>query len=262
MIIPIYQVDAFTEKLFKGNPAAVCVLDRWLPDAVMQSIAAENNLAETAFLVTTGAKFDLRWFTPKVEVDLCGHATLATAHVVFTFLKPGRDSITFSTKSGLLTVSRSGDLLAMDFPSRPPHPVPLPRNLAEALGRPPVETLLARDLLAVYGSEDDICSLKPDMAKLLAVEEGFGVIVSARGKEVDFVSRFFAPKEGIPEDPVTGSSHCTLIPFWAGRLNKTEFHARQLSGRGGDLICEYKKGRVQISGKAVLYLKGEIEIPG
>lgn len=260
MRIPIYQVDAFAERLFKGNPAAICTLDRRLPDALMQSIAAENNLPETAFLTASNDRYDIRWFTPKVEIDLCGHATLATAFIVFTFLKPGLNSLTFNSKSGPLTINRFGDMLTMDFPSRPALPVPCPEGLAQALGRPPRETLLSRDLLAVFDNEEEIRSLKPDMAGLMAVKEAFGVIVSAPGRKADFVSRFFAPNEGIPEDPVTGSAHCTLVPYWAGRLNKTRFLARQVSERGGELYCELKNNRVLMSGRAFLYMKGEIEV--
>lgn len=260
MKIPIYQVDAFAEKLFKGNPAAVCILEQWLPDNILQSIAAENNLAETAFLVMSGSDYHLRWFTPAVEIDLCGHATLATAHVLFTILQPSMASVTFQSKSGPLTVTRNADLLTLDFPARPPRSIPVPAHLLDALGRQPEAVLMARDILVVYKDEEEIRSLKPDIRGLLQVKEAFGVIATAPGIRSDFVSRFFAPKEGIPEDPVTGSAHCTLIPYWAERLNKLKLHARQLSERGGELFCELCDDRVKIGGKALLYLKGEIDL--
>lgn len=258
MKIPIYQVDAFTSKLFKGNPAAICILQEWLPDYIMQNIATENNLAETSFLVKTNNEYQLRWFTPKVEIDLCGHATLATAKIVFDYLDPSLKIVSFNTKSGSLSVSKENDMLTMDFPARKPHIVNEPVNLISALGLKPQEILIARDLLAVYQSEEEIKSLQPDMAKLMSVKEGFGIIVTAKGNQSDFVSRFFAPKAGIPEDPVTGSAHCTLIPYWSERLKKRKLHAIQLSEREGELFCEFNDDRVKMSGKAILYLKGEI----
>jgi PhzF family phenazine biosynthesis protein len=258
MKIPIYQVDAFASRVFKGNPAAICILPDWLPDPVMQNVAFENNLAETAFLVRKETGYHLRWFTPKVEVDLCGHATLATAYVVFNFLKPGVSSVDFQTKSGTLSVARTNDLFTMDFPARPPHPIEMPHHLVEALGKQPKSILLSRDLLVIYDTEEDIRSIRPDLGKLMAVKEGLGVIISAKGNQVDFVSRFFAPKVGIPEDPVTGSSHCTLIPYWARQLQKHKLHAYQLSEREGELFCEYNDPRVRIGGNAFLYLSGEI----
>lgn len=257
MILPLYQVDAFTGKLFAGNPAAVCPLESWLGDRQMQSIAAENNLSETAFFVRNGDVYDLRWFTPACEVDLCGHATLASAFVVLEYLDRSAAAVRFHTKSGELRVRRNGDLLTMDFPARPPQPCdPLPA-LAEALGKPPRELGAARDYLAVYDSEEDVRSLDPDMRALAAVDH-FAVIVTAPGKDVDFVSRFFAPAEGVDEDPVTGSAHCTLAPYWAQRLGKTSFHALQVSARGGELWCELAGDRVAISGRAVRYLEGTI----
>ncbi|HKQ59082.1 MAG TPA: PhzF family phenazine biosynthesis protein [Candidatus Eisenbacteria bacterium] len=265
MKVPLYQIDAFTDTVFKGNPAAVCPLDRWLPDASMQSIAAENNLAETAFFVPRPAAngaprdYDLRWFTPEAEIDLCGHATLASAYLVFTVLEPGRDSVTFHSQSGPLTVARAGGRLAMDFPSRPPVPIAAPAGLIEALGATPREVGKARDILAVFESEDQVRALKPafDGIRALGV---FGVIVTAPGRDVDFVSRFFAPLMGVPEDPVTGSSHCTLVPYWAKRLGKRALHARQISPRGGDLWCEDRGDRVLLAGHAVQYLEGAIEV--
>jgi PhzF family phenazine biosynthesis protein len=255
--IPIYQVDAFTGRLFAGNPAAVCPLETWLEAPQMQSIAAENNLSETAFFVRNGESYDLRWFTPACEVDLCGHATLASAFVVFEILDPAAKLVRFQTRSGELRVSRDGDLLTMDFPARPPQPCDPSPALAAALGKPPRELGAARDYLAVYDSEDDVRSLAPDMRAVAALDR-FAVIVTAPGRHADFVSRFFAPAHGVDEDPVTGSAHCTLIPYWAERLGKTKLHALQVSARGGELWCELKGGRVTISGRAVRYLEGTI----
>ena len=260
MSIPIYQVDAFTSQLFGGNPAAVCPLDSWLDAAQMQSIAAENNLAETAFIVASDAGYDLRWFTPSVEVDLCGHATLAAGFVVLNYLQPGLDSVSFETVSGALTVMRDGDRLSMDFPSRAPQPVALWDALSNALGKAPSEVHLSRDILAIYDDEATVRSLSPDPAKLAALDKGLGVIVTAKGDKVDFVSRFFVPKAGIPEDPVTGSAHCTLVPFWSERLGKSQLLAHQVSVRGGELRCENRGDRVSMSGHCVLYLTGSINI--
>jgi predicted PhzF superfamily epimerase YddE/YHI9 len=261
MRLPIYQVDAFTDSLFGGNPAAICPLEKWLPDATMQAIAAENNLSETAFFVREGEGYALRWFTPTVEVDLCGHATLASGHVVTRLLEPERQSVSFRTlKAGTLTVSRRADLLVMDFPARPAVPVAAPPGLLAALGGAPREVLRARDHLVVYDSPAEIAALKPDFAALAKVDV-FGVIVTAPGENgVDFVSRYFAPAQGIPEDPVTGSSHCTLTPYWAKRLGKITLEARQLSRRGGALTCTLDGDRVSIAGRAVLYLEGQIEL--
>jgi PhzF family phenazine biosynthesis protein len=262
MQLPIYQVDAFvTERPFSGNPAALCPLDAWLPDDVMQSIAAENNLSETAFFVPEGVGYALRWFTPTTEVDLCGHATLASAYVVFRFLAPERRSVSFRTReAGVLTVARDGDLLAMDFPARPPASCAAPAVLAEALGRPPAKILAARDYLAVYETADEIAGLSPDFAAIAALDR-FAVIATAPGDSgVDFVSRFFAPAKGVDEDPVTGSAHCTLIPYWAARLGKTRLEARQLSRRGGALSCTLDGDRVTMAGRTALYLTGTIVI--
>ena len=259
MKLPIYQVDAFTTHLFRGNPAAVVVMNEWLPDDVLQAIAAENNLAETAFAIPGSGEIPLRWFTPTVEVDLCGHATLATAHVLFRYHLPKLGKISFATKSGTLTVTRDRELLSMDFPSRPGRPIEVGEDLVAALGVRPREALLSRDLLAVFESEAEIRSLRPDFQRLMSID-GMAVIVSAPGVEVDFVSRFFAPKAGIPEDPATGSSHCTLVPYWAKRLGKTSLLARQLSARGGELRCEQKGERVAIGGATVEYLRGEITV--
>lgn len=258
MKIPIYQVDAFTSELFRGNPAAVCPLEEWLDERQMQMIAMENNLSETAFLLQRDAQYELRWFTPLTEVALCGHATLASAHVVFQYLNPSLTLVEFSTKSGVLTVTRDGTLLAMDFPSLPASPCDPPDLLVQGLGAEPEEVLLARKYLVVYDSEDVVRTLTPDMNRLLQV--GTGVIVTARSREFDFVSRMFAPCVGIPEDPVTGSAHCTLVPYWSKKLNKTRLHAFQASKRGGELFCEDLGDRVSIAGQAVTYLEGRITL--
>lgn len=259
MELPLYQVDAFTGRVFGGNPAAVVLLDDWLPDAVLAAIAAENNLAETAFVVRRPGVISLRWFTPSVEVDLCGHATLAAAHVLFRHTYPSATEFVFRTRSGDLTVVREGDMLRMDFPARPGEPTVMPDGLASALGAEPREILRARDLLAIFESESDIRMLKPDIPRIAEID-AFAVIVSAPGETCDFVSRFFAPRAGIPEDPATGSSHCTLVPYWAKRLGKAQLTARQLSARGGELHCELRGERVFIAGRAVEYLRGVIEV--
>ena len=258
MKIRLFQVDAFTRHVFGGNPAAVCPLEQWLDDEVLQAIAAENNLSETAFFVPAGDHFALRWFTPVQEVDLCGHATLASAFVVLSYLQAERDEVTFSSQSGLLTVSRDGDRLRMDFPAWEAKPCAAPAALLAGLGQPPVEVRRTRDYLAIYASEREVRELCPDMQKLITLDAS--VIVTAPGAGVDFVSRFFAPKAGIPEDPVTGSAHCTLVPYWAARLGKTALHARQLSRRGGELFCEQHGDRVWIAGHAAAYLEGTVEI--
>ena len=261
MQLPIYQVDAFTDHLFGGNPAAVCPLPAWLPDSTMLAIAAENNLAETAFFVREGSNYALRWFTPTVEVDLCGHATLASGYIVFRFFEPQRQSASFRTlKAGTLVVSRRGDLLAMDFPARPAAPAEAPPGLLAALGGAPRQVLRARDHLVVYDSAAEVAALNPDLAALAKVD-CWAAIVTAPGENgIDFVSRFFAPAQGVPEDPVTGSSHCTLVPYWAKRLRKDQLEARQLSKRGGALSCALNGDRVSIAGRAVLYLEGKIEV--
>ncbi len=259
MKIPIFQVDAFASRPFTGNPAAVCPLESWLPDETLQSIALENNLSETAFFVRTGDRFALRWFTPEVEVDLCGHATLASAYVLFRELGLESDRVCFDTRSGELVVTQSDDLLSLDFPSRPPSAGDVHPRLIDALGAQPLTILSARDYLVVYATEADVRALQPDMQQLAAVDR-FAVIVTAPGDSVDFVSRFFAPSKGVPEDPVTGSAHCTLIPYWSKRLGKTTLKARQVSRRGGELECEDRGDRVRISGRAVKYMQGSIEI--
>ena len=261
MRLPIYQVDAFTDRLFGGNPAAVCPLEAWLPDATMQAIAAENNLSETAFFVGDGGDYALRWFTPAVEVDLCGHATLASGYVVMRFLEPQRESVSFHTrKAGELIVTRHDDMLVMDFPAWPAAPCTPPPGLFAALGGAPREVLRARDHLIVYDSADEIAALKPDFTALAKID-CWAAIVTAPGEDgIDFVSRFFAPAQGVPEDPVTGSSQCTLTPYWAKRLEKTELEARQLSRRGGALRCTLNGDRVSIAGRAALYLEGQISV--
>jgi PhzF family phenazine biosynthesis protein len=253
-----YVVDAFADKVFGGNPAGVCLPDRPLKASLMQQIAAENNLAETAFLTKRDGWYDLRWFTPETEIDLCGHATLASAFILMNFVERDTETIGFETLSGRLTVTRRGDMYLMDFPSRMPVPCPIPSVLEAALGVPVLETHLSRDLLAVVESEDDVRNLTPDFSLLRQIDGAFAVIVTAKGTDCDFVSRFFAPDAGIPEDPVTGSSHSTLIPFWSARLGKTTLLARQLSKRGGTLYCRDLGPRVEIGGRAALYLEGDI----
>lgn len=257
MKLPCFIVDAFAGEVFRGNPAAVCPLAAWLPDATLQNIAAENNLSETAFIVSRGNEFELRWFTPAVEVDLCGHATLAAAFVLFTEQNFSGTEIRFHSRSGALTVTRSGEIFTLDFPSRPPQSCLAPQALARGLGSPPKEVFKARDYVAVFDSAEEVRTLKPDFAALKTLD-CVGIIATARSNDCDFVSRFFAPAAGINEDPVTGSAHCSLIPFWAGRLGKTKLFARQVSQRGGELFCELAGDRVRIGGKAVLYLRGEI----
>lgn len=256
---PYFEVDAFANKLFRGNPAGVCPLTKWLDDALMQSIATENNLSETAFFVPRGDDYDLRWFTPTVEIDLCGHATLASAFIVFSELGFRGDTVHFHSKSGRLTVLRNGDILTLDFPSRPRRPCTVPEALIKGLGKRPVEISKARDYFCVFASAEDVRVLQPDFGLLGTLDEK--VIVTAPGTDCDFVSRFFAPTAGVNEDPVTGSAHCTLIPYWAKRLGKTKLFARQLSKRGGELFCEDAGERVRIGGNAVLYSRGEIELP-
>jgi len=261
MQIPLYHVDAFSNQVFRGNPAAVCPLDEWLPDETLQAIAAENNLSETAFYVSKGQIYELRWFTPGVEVDLCGHATVATAYVIMDVRQEITASrVVFESKSGALAVERQGDLYALDFPARPPlacEPDPL---LIRALGGEPKTILRARDYMCVFETEEQVRAVAPDMNQIASLD-AFAVIITAPGRDCDFVSRFFAPAKGIPEDPVTGSSHCTLTPYWAKRLGKTKLHARQTSRRGGELWCEDRGARVSIAGHAVLYLEGRIETP-
>jgi PhzF family phenazine biosynthesis protein len=259
MQIKQYQVDAFASRPFEGNPAAVCVLERWLADDVLQAIAEENNLSETAFFVPCDTGFELRWFTPTTEVDLCGHATLATAHVIFDQLGYSKPAIRFHTRSGELQVKKHANMLQMDFPAQTPVPCEIPDALVRGLGVRPAQLLRSDDYLAVFDNEQDIRALHPDFASLSQLDLR-GVIVTAPGSDVDFVSRFFAPRVGVPEDPVTGSAHCTLAPYWADRLGRSVLHARQLSRRAGNLTCELRGERVLISGSAVTFMQGVIEI--
>jgi len=261
MKIPVYQVDAFTSEVFSGNPAAVCMLDTWIDDRILQSVASENNLSETAFLVRNDDGFDIRWFTPATEVALCGHATLASAFVLFTCQGWPAEQIRFRTRrSGQLTVVKGDKFLEMDFPSRPARKRTSPAGLGEALGAAPKETFgSAEDVLVVLESEKAVREVEPDFGALGKVDCR-GIIITAKGDRSDFVSRFFAPRVGIPEDPVTGSAHCVLIPYWADVLSKKDLHAFQISKRGGELFCTYAGERVRIMGKAVLYMEGSITI--
>lgn len=259
MRLKLYQVDAFTDHVFGGNPAAVVPLVRWLDDELMQAIAAENNLSETVFLVPEDGGYALRWFTPTVEVPLCGHATLASAHVLFRHLGLGGDVVAFTSKSGPLRVLRQEPRLVLDFPAMPPERRELDAAVVEALGALPRELWATDKLLAVFDSELSVRALAPDFARLAALDAA-GVIATAPGAEVDFVSRYFAPGAGIDEDPVTGSAHCVLVPYWAERLGRTTLHARQVSRRGGELWCEQAGGRVLIAGHAVTYMEAEITI--
>jgi len=255
----LYQIDAFTDTPFEGNPAAVIPLETWLPDNTMQSIAEENNLSETAFFVPKDEGFHLRWFTPKTEVDLCGHATLAAAYVLFNILGHNKERIEFESKSGILTVLKKDDWLVMDLPAQTAVPCNVPYEIVKAFDRTPIECLRSEDYIVVFETESDILSIKPDIAYLKKLDLR-GVIITAKSRQYDFVSRFFAPKYGINEDPVTGSSHTQLIPYWARKLEKTEMRAKQVSGRGGELVCELRNDRVLISGKAVKFLEGKIEL--
>jgi PhzF family phenazine biosynthesis protein len=254
MQIEFFHVDAFTDQVFKGNPAGVCLLDTWLPSDLMQKIAFEINLSETAFVVSEGSHFGIRWFTPEIEVDLCGHATLASAHVLFRHKGFKGSSIEFHSNTERLNVEHIKDILVLDFPARPPRTCPVPAVLIQALKHDPIEVLSARDYLVVFQHEDIVRKLKPDMALLNRLDKA--VIATAGGKEVDFVSRFFAPTYGIPEDPVTGSSHCTLIPYWSKQLSKSSLVALQVSRRSGRLYCQNQGERVKIGGNAVTCLQG------
>ncbi len=259
MKIPLYQIDAFTDGVFKGNPAAVCPLKEWLDKDTMLNIAAENNLSETAFFVSNGDSFELKWFTPKIEIDLCGHATLATAYVIFNYLKPDLNVVKFMTNSGELIVNRNENFLIMNLPSSKPEPAKTPPQLIDGLKATPIEVLRSRDYLAIFSSEDVIRSIKPDFGILKGLD-CLGIIISAIGDNADFVSRFFAPGAGINEDPVTGSAHATLIPYWSNKLGKKALHAFQISERQGEIFCKDLGDRVEISGQAITYLIGEIEI--
>jgi len=262
MTIDIYQIDAFTTQLFHGNPAAVCPLKEWLPFDTMLNIAKENNLAETAYFIHKHDNiFHLRWFTPEIEMDLCGHATLATAFVIIQCLNYEFETLVFETLSGDLVIKTKGDQLEMNFPSRPAIPAELPEIIKQSLSIVPTEVYKARDFLLLYDSEEAVLSITANAAYLeqINIDPG-GIIITAKGNNSDFVSRFFTPGAAVFEDPVTGSAHCTLAPFWAERLNKTDLHARQVSERGGDLYCKLEHNRVLIKGNAIKYLQGQIEI--
>jgi len=264
MKIAIYQVDAFASSAFSGNPAAVCPLTEWLADGTMQVIAMENNLSETAFFVPRNSEagsYDIRWFTPTLEIDLAGHPTLATAYVIFERLRPGSTEARFHSRHGdVLEVVYEDGLIAMDFPSRPPSANPEIGDVAAALEANPAQVLAGRDALAVFATEAEVRALAPDMAKVAALDV-LGIIATAPGDHCDFVSRFFAPKAGVHEDPVTGSAHCTLVPYWAERFGNSVLFARQISARGGELWCEHRGERVRIAGQAALYMEGTIALP-
>lgn len=258
MELDLYQIDTFTDRPFQGNPAAVIPLEMWPPDNIMQSIAEENNLSETAFFVPTGKGFHIRWYTPKTEVDLCGHATLAAAYVLFNILGYKKDKITFNSKTGTLTVLQKDDWLIMDFPAQPPVPSNVPDEIVKAFGKVPIECLRSEDHIVVFETERDILAMKPEIDYLKKLDLR-GTVITARSSQYDFVSRFFAPKYGIDEDPVTGSAHTQLIPYWAQKLDKTKMKAKQVSRRGGEIVCELHEDRVLISGKAIKFLEGKIE---
>jgi len=261
MQLRIFQVDAFTDKVFGGNPAAVCPLEHWLPDDVMQRIAIENSVAETAFFIPLNDGFEIRWFTPEIEMDLCGHATLATAHVLARHLNSPLSSLKFHSKSGILTVTVENELLTLDFPSRKPEPSDIPQIILDAIQAKPVEVLKSRDYVLVFETEEIIRRMKPNQSILNQINlDPGGVVVTAQGNEVDFVSRFFTPQASIFEDPVTGSAHCSLIPYWSKRLGKESMLALQVSPRVGKLLCKDLGERVLISGEAVTYLEGQITI--
>lgn len=261
MKIQKFQVDAFTKKVFGGNPAAVCPLEYWLPDDVLQRISMENSVTETAFFVPAEDGFEIRWFTPEIEMDLCGHATLATAHVITRHLLSPFSSVMFHSKSGILTVTVEDDRLTLNFPSRVPGPCDIPRIILDSIQSEPIEILKSRDYMLVFETEEIIRYMKPDQGILNQINLGpGGIIVTAPGNEVDFVSRYFIPQASIFEDPVTGSAHCSLIPYWSKRLGKSSMLALQVSPRGGTLYCKNLGERVLISGEAVTYSEGHITI--
>jgi PhzF family phenazine biosynthesis protein len=255
-----FVVDAFAEKVFEGNPAGVCIMEDWISDELMQNIAMENNLSETAFAVRQGANYRLRWFTPGGEINLCGHATLATAYIIFNFYEKQLETVKFETMSGELIVNKKDDLYELDFPVVSSEEIPLTEQMIDALGVVPKETFLNRDLVFVLESEEEVRKLTPDFAKLEKLPEGVGVCVTAKGSEYDFVSRGFFPKLKINEDPVTGSLHCCLVPYWSEKLGKQELMARQVSSRGGTLYCKLDDTRVKMAGRAVLYSEAELNI--
>ncbi len=257
MEIEIYQIDAFADEIFKGNPAAVCPLENWIDEKLMKNIAIENNLSETAFFVKNGNIYEIRWFTPEYEIDLCGHATLASAFVIFNFLGEEKNEIEFSSQSGILKVKKEADTLWLDFPARAPEKCSIDEILLSGIGKRPLEILKARDYFLLYEDESDIKNIAPDFEKLAKVD-AVGVIVTAKSEKYDFVCRYFAPGAGVPEDPVTGSAYCTLIPYWSKFLGKDKMKAYQLSARGGEVMCENRGERVLIGGRAKLYMKGKI----
>ena len=259
MEIPLYHIDAFASRLFEGNPAAVCPLEKWLPDEIMQSIAKENNLSETAFFVPKGKGFQIRWFTPTSEVDLCGHATLASGYALFHILGYKGDTIAFDSRSGVLIVTKREDRMVMDFPSQPPVLCDTPKEIVQAFEAAPVECLKAEDYVVVFEHERDIESADPDLSQLSKLDLR-GVIITAKSTRYDFVARFFAPKYGVPEDPVTGSAYTQLAPYWASKIGSKRFRVKQVSSRGGELTCELVHDRVLISGKAIKYMEGKIHI--
>ena len=261
MQIQKFQVDAFTDQVFNGNPAAVCPLDHWLSDDVLQRIAMENSVTETAFFIPIQDGFEIRWFTPEIEMDLCGHATLASAHVIVRHLKSSLSSLAFRSKSGILTVTVDENFLTLNFPSRPPEPCCIPRIISDSIQAKPVDVLKSRDYVLVFETEEAIRQMKPDQSILNQINlDPGGIIVTAPGNEVDFVSRYFIPQASIFEDPVTGSAHCSLIPYWSKRLGKSSMLALQVSPRGGKLYCKDLGERVLISGEAVTYMEGYITI--
>ncbi len=261
MKIPLYQIDAFAERSFSGNPAAICLLDEWLGDEVMQSIALENNLSETAFVVGGNGAYDLRWFTPACEMDLCGHATLASAHVVLNTLEPDCQEVRFSTRSGDLFVKRDGERLSMDFPAVENQPTETPTGLAEAIGAEIEQAFTSSQYhMVVLANAEQVRKLQPDIGFITANVDKGELIVTAPGDDCDFVSRFFAPGAGIDEDPVTGSAHCQLVPYWSARLGKKTLLARQLSSRGGTLYCEDAGSRVKLAGRTIHFLEGTITL--
>lgn len=259
MELTLYQVDAFANKIFEGNPAAICPLVEWLPDELMQAIATENNLSETAFYVKKDSGYHIRWFTPAHEVDLCGHATLASAYVIFHVLGDERDQIDFESRSGVLKVTKNSDWLEMDFPSQPPVECQTPKEIVKAFGCEPIACLKSEDYIVIFKDEDTILNACPDLS-LLSKLDLRGVAITSKSKKYDFVTRFFAPKYGINEDPVTGSAFTQLIPYWANELDKDTLKAKQVSARGGEVNCAFSGVRVTISGKAAKYMVGRIEI--
>ena len=257
--IPQFIVDAFTDTVFKGNPAAVCLLDEWLSDTTLQNIAKENNLSETAFTVKDGDHYELRWFTPGGEIDLCGHATLATAFILFKFIEVDVERLTFTTQSGELLVSKKDDYYELNFPSYAKHQVVVTSEMEEAIGVRPLEAWLGRDLVCILPHENDVINASPDFDKVKALD-GLLLNITARGRNYDTVTRSFAPKLSVKEDPVCGSGHCHVIPLWANKLAQAEFRAYQASERSGLLLCRIEGDRIYLAGKASLYSRGEIYI--